>query len=641
MDRENGKNGEQERSGSRYDRRESLQERSGSRYDRRESQQERSGSRYDRKESRQERSGSRYDRKESLQERSGSRYDRKESPQERSGSRYEREDSPQERSGSRYGHQENPLDRVRNTLGKESKKPTSAEQDISRHDRKEKRQKESRSGNEHREKLTMQSRRRVAAVKEKEDEKAAPDKRSSVKRSLRSWDPVRVSLICLAAVAVTAYIVVAVYYGGHFYSGSQIYGIDCSKKTSGQVKQEVMEKIGEYTLTVEERGGKKDVITAAQIGLQYQDDNGIEQQLKKQRCYIWPAMLLLGSSGSLTINTTYDRAGIDRVLEQMNCFLPGNIIAPRDAFRGDTEDGYEVVPEVMGTTLNYDKTKEAILDALDRGLTTVSLDSAGCYIDPLVYQDDPELNAEVEELNSLLTARITYDFSDRQEIVDASVIKEWICKDENGAYYIDDNHVWAYVADLAAKYDTFGGYRVFYTSFGTAVELSGGDYGWAMDQDATAEILAEAVKAGKTETIQPQYVYTAMDRSENDIGGTYVEVCISRQEMWCYQDGVLMVDTPVVTGNPNKDNATPSGGVWAIDAKMQDYVLRGEGYESPVDYWMPFNGDVGIHDMQTRYYFGGTIYLTNGSHGCVNTPYDAAQTIYNIVSIGTPVVVYE
>ena len=74
---------------------------------------------------------------------------------------------------------------------------------------------------------------------------------------------------------------------------------------------------------------------------------------------------------------------------------------------------------------------------------------------------------------------------------------------------------------------------------------------------------------------------------------------------------------------------------------MTDYVLRGEGYEAPVDYWMPFEGDVGIHDMQNRYYFGGTIYLTNGSHGCVNTPYEAAKTIYNIVSIGTPVIVYE
>ena len=72
-----------------------------------------------------------------------------------------------------------------------------------------------------------------------------------------------------------------------------------------------------------------------------------------------------------------------------------------------------------------------------------------------------------------------------------------------------------------------------------------------------------------------------------------MEICISRQEMWCYQDGSLVVDTPVVTGNPNKGDATPAGGVWAIDAKMEDYVLTGEGYEAPVDYWMPFNGDIG------------------------------------------------
>ena len=56
---------------------------------------------------------------------------------------------------------------------------------------------------------------------------------------------------------------------------------------------------------------------------------------------------------------------------------------------------------------------------------------------------------------------------------------------------------------------------------------------------------------------------------------------------------------------------------------------------------MPFNGDVGIHDMQTRAYFGGTIYLTNGAHGCVNTPYEQAQTIFNTASVGTPVIVYE
>lgn len=480
--------------------------------------------------------------------------------------------------------------------------------------------------------------KRTAASLEEEPGKRRREKPGKTGGKL---DPLQIALVSLGGVMVVAYIIVAVYFGGHFYSGAQIYGIDCSKKTSGQVKADVREKIGEYELTIEERNGQKDVITASQISLEYVDDSGIDQQMKKQRCYLWPAMMLLRKSGDLTINTTYDRAGIDQVLGRMNCFLPGNIVAPQDAYRGDTAEGYEVVPEVMGTTLDYEKTKTAIMDALDRGAVSVSLDEAGCYIDPVVYQDDEELNAEVEELNSLMTARITYDFDDRQEVVDASVIKGWIEKDENGAYYIDEDHIREYVSELAMKYDTFGCTRTFYTSIGTAVELTGGDYGWAMNQDATAKILIAAVKEGKTETIEPEYIYTAMSRAENDIGGTYVEICLSRQEMWCYQDGYLMVDTPVVTGNPNKGNATPSGSVWAIDAKMQDYVLRGEGYEAPVDYWMPFEGDVGIHDMQNRAYFGGSIYLSNGSHGCVNTPYDAAQTIYNIVSIGSPVIVYE
>ena len=131
-----------------------------------------------------------------------------------------------------------------------------------------------------------------------------------------------------------------------------------------------------------------------------------------------------------------------------------------------------------------------------------------------------------------------------------------------------------------------------------------------------------------------------MSHENQGIGYTYVEICISQQRMWCYQDGNVIVDTPVVTGNPNKGNATPSGGVWAIDAKKRDAVLTGEGYTAPVSYWMPFNGNVGIHDME-RYAFGGTIYLSNGSHGCINTPYDQAEIIYNTVSIGTPVIVYE
>ena len=120
-----------------------------------------------------------------------------------------------------------------------------------------------------------------------------------------------------------------------------------------------------------------------------------------------------------------------------------------------------------------------------------------------------------------------------------------------------------------------------------------------------------------------------------------MEISIQDQEMWCYKDGVVVVDTPVVTGNVSKGYDTPAGSVWAIDAKKHDAVLKGEGYTQPVTYWMPFNGNVGIHDADTwRSQYGGEIYKTSGSHGCVNTPTANAEKIFNTVEIGTPVIVY-
>ena len=109
--------------------------------------------------------------------------------------------------------------------------------------------------------------------------------------------------------------------------------------------------------------------------------------------------------------------------------------------------------------------------------------------------------------------------------------------------------------------------------------------------------------------------------------------------MWMYKDGELLVDTPVVTGNVSRGWDTPSG-VYAVDAMMSPYVLTGEDYESDVTYWIPFNGNIGIHDASWRTEFGGDLYLTEGSHGCVNTPYDQVEIIYQNIGIGAPVVVY-
>ena len=124
-----------------------------------------------------------------------------------------------------------------------------------------------------------------------------------------------------------------------------------------------------------------------------------------------------------------------------------------------------------------------------------------------------------------------------------------------------------------------------------------------------------------------------------DVGDTYIEIDISDQHMWYIVKGNVFVSTDVVTGNYDSSD-TPKG-VYYINNKARNINLVGADYVSFVEYWMAFiGGSYGIHDASWRSSFGGSIYKGNGSHGCVNTPYEAVKKIYNNVSVGTPVVIH-
>ena len=100
-----------------------------------------------------------------------------------------------------------------------------------------------------------------------------------------------------------------------------------------------------------------------------------------------------------------------------------------------------------------------------------------------------------------------------------------------------------------------------------------------------------------------------------------------------------MTESDFVSGNVAKGHTTP-GGAFMLTYKTMNAVLRGPDYETPVTYWMPFNGDIGMHDLTSRKAFGGDIYKTRGSHGCINLPYTAAKKIYETIDKGYCVLVY-
>ncbi len=205
---------------------------------------------------------------------------------------------------------------------------------------------------------------------------------------------------------------------------------------------------------------------------------------------------------------------------------------------------------------------------------------------------------------------------------------------------ISDEAVTDYVQTLATKYNTAYRAKSLKTSYGPTVVINRGHYGWKIDQAAEKKKLMEILKAGESVTREPEYSQKAASHGANDYGDTYVEMNLTAQHLFFYKDGKLLVESDFVSGNVSKGWTTPPG-AFPITYKERNATLDGEGYSTPVSYWMPFNGGIGMHDASWRSSFGGTIYKTNGSHGCINLPPAVAKTIYENISQGDPVLCYE
>ena len=447
-----------------------------------------------------------------------------------------------------------------------------------------------------------------------------------------------VVILCVAAV----YFAGVFYFQNHFCGDGTVYGIEISNRTPEEVEELLSDKIAEYQLTISTRTGEE-TIQADEISLQYADTGVVESLKEEQNPWLW-FLYLFRDSGETKIEVSYDESKLAELLDSFSFLQEDSMEAPVNASLtySESEGAFVISVSEPGTQLTAETVCEAVGEAVLAGEEEIDLDEAGCYAEPEITEDNEELNSELEDVNALLDVEIIYDFSDRTETVNADQISEWITFGDDFTWELDRDKVYDYVYNLGLEYDTFGLSREFTTHSGSTVSLSGGDYGWLIAKDDTTDALIEMIENGESGTVEPVYSYSGVCRDTNDIGDTYVEICISAQTMWFYLDGECIVETAVVTGTANNsERATPSNGVWAIDAKMTDYYLTGQGYNSYVNYWMPFNGNVGIHDASWRDSFGGSIYLTNGSHGCINTPLTAAQTIYENISIGDPVVIYD
>lgn len=462
---------------------------------------------------------------------------------------------------------------------------------------------------------------------------------SEGKKPAKSGKLLKVELGILLGVVIV-YVGLGIFFQSHFCFGTTIDDIDVGGKSVAQAEELLRAETKTYVLELTEREGKSEQITGESISLSLEINDGVLNLLKEQNGFLWGILVFKQPKLELGAGLVYDEEALTKVVQTLEAMQPSNQREPVNAECSEySSQGYALVAADYGTTIKEEALLSAIKEAVVSLEASIDLSEAGCYADPEIGDDNEKLLEAIEQLNQYVATKIVYDFVEEEEILDGEVISTWLSIDDDLEIVVDEDAVLAFVKSLASEYNTAYKAKTLMTSYGKEVTISSSTYGWRIDNAGEVAQILQDIQEGTTIEREPVYLQCANSHGENDYGDSYVEINLTAQHLFLYKDGELITESDFVSGCPAKGNATPTG-VFGLTYKTKNAVLRGDDYATPVNYWMPFNGNIGMHDLTSRRAFGGDIYKTNGSHGCINLPLSAAETIYETISDNYPVLVY-
>lgn len=437
-------------------------------------------------------------------------------------------------------------------------------------------------------------------------------------------------------------LILSIYIGGLFFFTNRymprtyINGRDFGLVKKSELKKTYEDLSRNFELEIISKDKNlNDKITAKDFG--YVDSIGSESI--DQTAFYWPVASLVPKHYKVDSDLKFDAEALDEKIKKLEPVM-GQKDHSQDA-KVIFEDGeFKVQDEVHGNFIKMDEFKNSILSHFGDLKGELDLAGENLYQEPKITKDSEYIKNQLASYKDVYKKKIIFDFDDRKEELTGQGIIAIYSKADNGTLALDEEKLKHFVERLAAKYDTYRTSRIFNSTGLGLMKVDGGIYGWLTDRKATREKIKEALAKEEPVTIKPAYRQDAVSRKVDDVGKTYIEVDLARQKLWYYKDGALQLETNVVTGNPTKGNGTPTGTdrIWS---RERDRYLTGETYRSKVSYWAPINwSGVGLHDASWRSNFGGNIYKSGGSHGCINIPVPVMKNLFPQTFTGMPVIVY-
>lgn len=433
------------------------------------------------------------------------------------------------------------------------------------------------------------------------------------------------------------YILGAITFVFYTYPRTNLGTSDIGMFSIANLEKKLKNDIYDSPITITDQVVDDFSLSADDINLNVQTESLIGEIKQQQNPLLWPYQIFQTVTLDAPTYISVDEGNLNGKLISGGFFENADRTDPVDAtYTFDKTKGeYVIKNEVVGTKLT-DQFITDLTSAIVSG--EESFDATAYYQQPQIVASD--LQADVDLLNSRITRPITVTFGTDKVEVSPSAKETFVFLDDNGEIDVDNDALYNYLFSQAKKHNSA---KITSTKrVVTSYDIENAYYRLETD------LLDDSVTSSSVSAVENQYDQSLYQKSL-PTSGTYIEVSISHQMMWLYNDGELVVQTPVITGNISLGRGTPVGNynVWS---KEEDKVLDGStvgyDYAVPVQYWMAVDyTGVGIHDLSSltssNVKAKNQNNSLNGSHGCINTPSDVMQKVYENTPIGTPVYIVE
>ena len=477
------------------------------------------------------------------------------------------------------------------------------------------------------------------------------------------------------------YVLMGYYYQGSFSYGTWINGVYCTGKSVDEVNEE-LKKTNTYSgVIITSEDNKKYFVDASAIDYHAEYKDELNKIIESQNPLTWGLNFFTSRDKSIIGEVTFDEDLLRESLDEWDIFHAEEV--PLYEIKRD-ENGYYLVNNDRNIPVFetfYHRTKEALLN---KEFELDLSEDAECYRKPSESPKDEELKEFFTHVDAAQNKSVKLDLMGEDFYLTKADLSDWIVTldelekvmpepsendmefnpgkglflagdkvikfpkdyqvhenfitDKDSNVLVKCDEIYNFISKKANEYKTENCISRFLDDGNSKILVSGSKDGILFDTEKEYNNLLNAIKDG-IQDISITVPAKSFEVDGSELGSEYILVDMGNQHLSYYKDGKLSIDYDIVTGNTNRGRGTPVG-LFHVYNKRYHTVLRGVDYASYVNYWLGVNKGIGIHDATWRNKFGEEIYKTAGSHGCINSPLEKMEMLYNCVEVGVPVLLY-